>query len=60
FQQIAIVLQDGQSHLVEEIAQKILEQEVIEGEELKTLLDRVNSSHVPATPEGAGVEPVGV
>ncbi|MEM8715035.1 MAG: ATP-dependent zinc metalloprotease FtsH4 [Cyanobacteria bacterium P01_G01_bin.4] len=58
--QMALSILKDNRDLLEEIAQKILEQEVIEGEELKTLLDRVNSSHVPATPEGAGVEPVGV
>ena len=58
--QMALSILKENRDLLEEIAQKILEQEVIEGDELQSLLDRVNSSHVTAKQDKTGVETVGV
>ncbi|MGK7911910.1 MAG: ATP-dependent zinc metalloprotease FtsH4 [Synechococcus sp.] len=58
--QMALSILKENRDLLEEIAQKILEQEVIEGDELQTLLARVKSSHVTPAQDPAGVEPVGV
>ena len=58
--QLALSILKENRELLEEIARKILEQEVIEGDELKSLLDRVSSSHVAAQQNNAGVETVAV
>ena len=58
--QLALSILKENRELLEEIARKILEQEVIEGDELKSLLDRVSSSHVAARQNDAGVETVAV
>ena len=58
--QLALSILKENRELLEEIARKILEQEVIEGDELKSLLDRVSSSHVAGRQDDAGVETVAV
>ena len=58
--QLALSILKENRDLLEEIARKILEQETIEGNELKSLLDRVSSSHVAARQDDAGVETVAV
>ncbi|MGK7906213.1 MAG: ATP-dependent zinc metalloprotease FtsH4 [Synechococcus sp.] len=56
--QLALSILKENRDLLEEIARKILEQEVIEGDELKSLLARLNSSHVSAQKDETGVETI--